>query len=146
MDDMSAPRLGRWRLWPQFALRGAGFPASGVLQLAPAGLAEAAAAFEAGARLAGEQWQDFDERFRNAALEAARELQRAAATPSFQSAVAWQDRGLLERAIGPFLRWQPRPGGRTSPVRQREELISRYWQRFCVKNYTIGFFTQNRCQ
>lgn len=140
MDSTWTPRLGRWRLWPRFALRGAGFPASGVLRLAPDRLAEAAAVFEAGAPLAGEQWREFEERFDAAAIEAARELQRVAASQSFRSAVTWQDRVVLETGIAPFLRWEPRPGGRSSMVRQREELVARYWQRFCVKNDTIGFF------
>ncbi|HET9899272.1 MAG TPA: lantibiotic dehydratase [Streptosporangiaceae bacterium] len=140
MDDHFAPRLGQWRVWPQFALRGAGFPAAGVLRLAPAGLAEAAAAFGAGTPLAGGRWQEFESHFHSAATESARELQRAAAMPMFRSAVAWQDRAVLERAIAPFLRWEARPGGRTSPTRQREEFVARYWQRFCVKNDTIGFF------
>ena len=29
---------------------------------------------------------------------------------------------------------------RSSMPRQREELVAHYWQRFCVKNDTIGFF------
>ncbi|HEU5331284.1 MAG TPA: lantibiotic dehydratase, partial [Actinocrinis sp.] len=37
-------------------------------------------------------------------------------------------------------RWDPRLGTRASMVRQREELVAHYWQRFCVKNDTIGFF------
>ncbi|WP_033439099.1 lantibiotic dehydratase [Saccharothrix sp. NRRL B-16314] len=65
---------GRWRLWDQFALRGAGFPAGGVLRLAPDGLAEAA--------------------------------------------------DKVEAAPGPD--WTA--------------LVAHYWQRFCVKNDTIGFF------
>ena len=139
-QDQWTPRLGRWRLWPQFALRGPGFPAAGVLRLAPDGMAVAAAAFEPGAQLAGERWQGFEERFDAVAVETARELQRVAASPAFRTAVAWQNRTVLETGIAPFLRWEPRPGGRTSMVRQREELVAHYWQRFCVKNDTIGFF------
>ncbi|HEY3872673.1 MAG TPA: lantibiotic dehydratase, partial [Actinocrinis sp.] len=139
-QDPWTPRLGRWRLWPQFALRGPGFPASGVLRLAPDGLAAAAAAFEPGAVLAGERWQAFEERFDTAAVETAGELQRVAASAPFRTAVAWQNRTVLETGIAPFLRWEPRPGGRASMVRQREELVAHYWQRFCVKNDTIGFF------
>ena len=139
-QDPWAPRLGRWRLWPQFGLRGSGFPAAGVLRLAPDGLAAAAAAFEPGAPLAGERWQAFEGRFDAAAVETARELQRVAASDRFRAAVAWQNRTVLETGIAPFLRWEPRPGGRASMVRQREELVAHYWQRFCVKNDTIGFF------
>ncbi|MEU2880365.1 lantibiotic dehydratase, partial [Streptomyces sp. NPDC007070] len=38
------------------------------------------------------------------------------------------------------VRWEPSAAGRTSGHRQREELVAHYWQRFCVKNDTIGFF------
>ncbi|MET7678408.1 hypothetical protein, partial [Streptomyces seoulensis] len=47
---------GGWRLWRHLALRGPGFPVSGVLRLAPQGLAEAADRFGAGAELAGADW------------------------------------------------------------------------------------------
>ena len=44
---------GGWRLWGQFALRVPGFPAAGVLRLAPAGLSLAADKFgESSPRLA----------------------------------------------------------------------------------------------
>ncbi|MFC5174890.1 lantibiotic dehydratase, partial [Streptomyces mutomycini] len=36
--------------------------------------------------------------------------------------------------------WVPSASGRSSMPRQREELVAHYWQRFCVKNDTIGFF------
>ncbi|MGW2239541.1 lantibiotic dehydratase, partial [Streptomyces sp. NPDC001759] len=42
--------------------------------------------------------------------------------------------------IAPFLRWNPDTDARSSMPRQREELVAHYWQRFCVKNDTIGFF------
>jgi hypothetical protein len=135
-------------LWPQFALRGPGFPVSGVLRLAPEGLAEAAASFGASESssqslpesISGARWEEFEERFEVAAVETATELQRVAGLASFRSAVAWQNRTVLETGIAPFLRWEPRRGGRASMVRQREELVAHYWQRFCVKNDTIGFF------
>src|SRR5262245_7731597 len=55
---------GRWALWRTFAVRGAGFPAAGVLPLAEAGCAAAAD------RLAAAE--DAAERRREAALEALR--------------------------------------------------------------------------
>ncbi|HEU5331183.1 MAG TPA: hypothetical protein VFU73_00415, partial [Actinocrinis sp.] len=59
---------GAWRLWSQFALRGPGFPASGVLRLAPEGLADEAACFASAEPLVGERWQVFEDRFNAAAL------------------------------------------------------------------------------
>ncbi|MEU1295811.1 lantibiotic dehydratase [Streptomyces sp. NPDC005840] len=140
MTEDLVPSLGRWRLWEQFALRGPGFPAEGVLRLAPAGLAAAADKFAAAEPLDGDRWQDFARLFADAAVETAHTLQDIARTPSFREAVAWQNRPVLTSGIAPFLRWTPGVDKRSSMPRQREELVAHYWQRFCVKNDTIGFF------
>ncbi|QMU71790.1 lantibiotic dehydratase [Streptacidiphilus sp. P02-A3a] len=140
---MSEPILlpdGGWRLWRHFALRGPGFPVTGVLRLAPQGLAEAADRFGAGAELAGADWRTFEAAFADAAVDTARELQTIARRSDFRAAVAWQNRAVLRSGIAPFLAWTPSAAGRTSMPRQREELVAHYWQRFCVKNDTIGFF------
>ncbi|MEU8265195.1 lantibiotic dehydratase [Micromonospora sp. NPDC048999] len=131
---------GQWRLWPQFALRGPGFPAAGVLRLAPLGLADAADRFTPGQRLSGTDWDEFLAGFAEAAVRTAHELQDVAGSERFQAAVAWQNPALLRTGIEPFLNWSPTAAGRTSMPRQREELVAHYWQRFCVKNDTIGFF------
>ncbi|EFE71047.1 lantibiotic dehydratase domain-containing protein [Streptomyces viridosporus ATCC 14672] len=140
MTEDPVPSLGRWRLWEQFALRGPGFPADGVLRLAPPGLAEAADKFDADAPLDGADWADFARLFADAAVETAHTLQDIARAPSFREAVAWQNRPVLTSGIAPFLRWTPGVDKRSSMPRQREELVAHYWQRFCVKNDTIGFF------
>ncbi|AYL40375.1 lantibiotic dehydratase [Streptomyces fungicidicus] len=140
MTEDLQPSLGRWRLWEQFALRGPGFPADGVLRLAPSGLAEAADKFDTDAPLDGSRWEDFSRLFADAAVESAHTLQDIARTPSFRQAVAWQNRPVLTSGIAPFLRWTPGVDKRSSMPRQREELVAHYWQRFCVKNDTIGFF------
>ncbi len=128
---------GTWRLWEQFGLRGPGFPAGGVLRLAPDGLAEAADKFE---ECSGPEWAEFTRHYEEAAVSVAHELQDIAARPDFRAAVAWQNRPVLASGITPFLNWAPTAAGRTSMPRQREELVAHYWQRFCVKNDTIGFF------
>ncbi|MYS18111.1 lantibiotic dehydratase, partial [Streptomyces sp. SID4982] len=107
MTEDLVPSLGRWRLWEQFALRGPGFPADGVLRLAPAGLAEAADKFAADDTLDGPRWTDFARLFTEAAVENARTLQGIARTPAFREAVAWQNRPVLASGIAPFLRWTP---------------------------------------
>ncbi|BBC92008.1 lantibiotic dehydratase [Streptomyces griseofuscus] len=140
MTEDLVPSLGRWRLWEQFALRGAGFPADGVLRLAPPGLAEAADKFGAGEPLDGPDWSGFARLFTEAAVETAHTLQDIARAPAFREAVAWQNRPVLTSGIAPFLRWTPTADSRSSMPRQREELVAHYWQRFCVKNDTIGFF------
>lgn len=139
MNDASAPYVGPWRLWDQLCLRGPGFPAPGVLRLAPEELVRAAERFRTEEDLTGPEWEEFEERFSTTALSVSRILQEIAASPSFQAAVAWQNPTVLKSGIGPFLRWTPE-GKRPSMARQREELVAHYWQRFCVKNDTIGFF------
>jgi Lantibiotic dehydratase, N terminus len=131
---------GNWRLWEQFALRGPGFPAGGVLRLAPADVARAADKFAPGEPLAGPGWEEFAADFESAAVRTAQILREIAAQPRFRAAVAWQNRAVLRTGIEPFLGWTPTAAGRTSMPRQREELVAHYWQRFCVKNDTIGFF------
>ncbi|GAA2745829.1 lantibiotic dehydratase [Kitasatospora cinereorecta] len=131
---------GGWRLWEHFALRGPGFPAEGVLRMAPSQLALAADKFGPDDRLTGPEWEDFAEAYDLAAVDTARLLQEIAAMPRFRAAVAWQNPAVLRTGIEPFLNWTPTVAGRTSMPRQREELVAHYWQRFCVKNDTIGFF------
>ncbi|MFF8911133.1 lantibiotic dehydratase [Streptomyces olivaceoviridis] len=140
MHDGSVSLSGRWRLWDQVAVRGAGFPADGVLRLAPAGLAAAADKFGPRDALSGAAWDAFETEFAQAAVRAAGTAQEIAASAPFRAAVAWQNRGVLDSAIRPFLNWSPQTAGRTFKQRQREELVAHYWQRFCVKNDTIGFF------
>src|SRR3954470_8004652 len=140
MHEPWTPRLGRWRLWPQFALRAPGFPAAGVLRLTPPDLADAASVFGPGDPLTGERWQVFEKRFAAAAMDGMRTLQEVAGSAAFQSAVAWQNRTVLDTGIAAFLRWDSVSGTRTSKMRQHAELVAHYWQRFCVKNDTIGFF------
>jgi hypothetical protein len=53
--------------------------------------------------------------------------------------VAWQNRPVLDTGVDPFIAWTP-AAGRTSRHRDREGLIAHYWERFCVKNDSIGFF------
>ncbi|ACU37473.1 lantibiotic dehydratase [Actinosynnema mirum] len=130
---------GRWRLWDQFSVRGAGFPVDGVLRLAPHGLGLAADRFASARSRQGAEWKAFEAAFEAEAVKSALELRDIAGGEAFQSAIAWQNRAVLGRAVRPFLEWEP-GAGRASRTRQREELISHYWQRFCVKNDTIGFF------
>ena len=67
--------------------------------------------------------------------EAAR-LRDLAADPAFREAVTWQNRDVLANAVDGLLK----AAGQTSNQRRREEIVARYWQRYCAKNDTIGFF------
>ena len=57
--------------------------------------------------------------------------------PAFREAVAWQSRESLTRAVDKLAN-----GAAGSPSRARRwtDVVSSYWQRYCSKNDTIGFF------
>ena len=207
---------GEWAMWRWVALRGAGFPADGVLRLSAPAAAAAAdvvlsaegqlqeARAAAGAlfnseldRLRREQCWEADkpyrfwlldclrvlnqgklpclekrpgeqslpaemretlERVRTAAEKslAARDdfereyvagirdvssaIREVAASERFREAVAWQNRNVLHAGIDSLLRHDGPNASRDSKQRQYEEVVASYWQRYCVKNDTIGFF------
>lgn len=59
----------------------------------------------------------------------------------FGLALAWQNHQIFDSAIAPMLR--NKACGRVrrnSKQRQHEEVIANYWQRYCLKNDTVGFF------
>lgn len=64
-------------------------------------------------------------------------LRAVASDPRFREAVTWQNRTAFETAIDKVALGSPTSG---SKQRQREELVASYWQRYCAKNDTIGFF------
>ena len=59
-----------------------------------------------------------------------------AADPRFAEAVVWQNRAGYHNAVVKVTAGS----GEGSKWRRREEVIANYWQRYCVKNDTIGFF------
>ena len=97
---------GDWVLWRDFAVRSAGFPASGLDGVRPAPRSPRACA----------RWRA-DRRFREA--------------------VTWQNPAALANAVDKVAAGAP---AKPSRARQREEIVASYWQRYCAKNDTIGFF------
>lgn len=64
-------------------------------------------------------------------------LRMVANDPLFREAVTWQNRAALHNAIDKVARGSAASG---SDQRRREEVVASYWQRYCAKNDTIGFF------
>jgi hypothetical protein len=64
-------------------------------------------------------------------------LRAVARDPLFRTAVTWQNRAAMRKAVAKIAAGVPAPGSRQ---RQREEVVASYWQRYCAKNDTIGFF------
>lgn len=133
MIDHLVPLAEGWRLLRTAVVRGAGFPAALVLELAcePATAACDRLIQGSGDRAAAEQ-----------AFESGREvtaaaLVRFAGRRDFIEALTWQNRGVIDSAIRPFL---ARPGAQNSGARRKQQLIASYLQRYCSKNDTVGFF------
>ena len=64
-------------------------------------------------------------------------LAAVAADPLFGEAVTWQNRAAYANAVAKVAAGSPT---KPSRARQREEVVASYWQRYCAKNDTIGFF------
>jgi hypothetical protein len=128
-----------WTIWRDALLRTAGFPAAGLDRFAAPGCAEVADAF-----LDGQVSEQNLRAAHDAALaDSSKAAAGIAADPLFQEALTWQNPAArptlsLATASGQL------PGSETRRARQkrrfREDTIARYWQRYCGKNDTIGFF------
>jgi hypothetical protein len=123
-----------WHAWRSAVLRAPGFPATGLDLLAAPECAKEADAFLA----AGADRAAFDEAFSAATRRMTARLHGIAADPLFREAVTWQSLNAVE-ALDGLLRAGP-DANRNSRHRPREILVTRYWQRYCAKNDTIGFF------
>ncbi|MEU5566949.1 lantibiotic dehydratase [Micromonospora musae] len=122
-----------WWVWRDVVLRTAGFPAAGLDAFAAP---EAAAA--ADGLLAGAGTRElFDKEFQRAQLDASTQADAIAADPLLREAVTWQNPEMLI-ALDGLLRTDP--AARNWRRRRRESALLRYWQRYCGKAETIGFF------
>jgi Lantibiotic dehydratase, N terminus len=125
---------GRWRLWSDVLVRSAGFPAAAVELLASPRAARAAdVALSTGGEDAFRSV--FDE---ESAATTAR-LRAVAGSTRFQEAVIWQNRGAWRWAVAPTAAAAD-GAERNVRLRKKESLVASYWQRYCVKNDTVGFF------
>ncbi len=64
-------------------------------------------------------------------------LRSVAREPRFREAVTWQNPPALVNAVVNVAENAPT---KPSRARGREEIVASYWQRYCAKNDTIGFF------
>ena len=138
---MTAPHLIRlgeteWSVWRDLLVRTAGFPVDGLDDFASPAAAEAADALLG--QPAGETRDGFDAVFARELAASGAAAGRVAADPLLREAVTWQNRGVLVAldALAAGV------GEATRNVRRRdrEKALLRYWQRYCAKNETIGFF------
>ncbi|MFI6344078.1 lantibiotic dehydratase [Streptomyces sp. NPDC050560] len=130
----TAPRpLGDsdWWIWSAAMVRSAGFPARAVDRLADTGLADLAD--DAGSAA-------FPAAFKTATGRFSGELAAVARSAGFRLAVGWQNHRFLDTAVEPYLRQVASGRPPNSRLRKRERAIATYWQRYCLKNESIGFF------
>jgi Lantibiotic dehydratase, N terminus len=132
-----------WKLWRLMVLRSAGFPIDGVLRLADANCAAVAdrtatvglvdISTDGGSQAATE----YATAYGRAAAENTHAISGLAADERFREAIAWQNRNVLHNCLDGLLdrAWPD------NKRRRRCELVAAmYWQRYCTKNDTIGFF------
>jgi Lantibiotic dehydratase, N terminus len=129
---------GRYGIWKHVLVRSPGFPAEGVARLAAPRLAWRADELAA-ADVSDEEWASYRRLFADELAAVEGRVQEIVGDGLFQAAVAWQNHHAFRRGILPLLARTPGEA-RNSKYRQREQLVTAYWQRYCVKNDSIGFF------
>ena len=121
-----------WLVWRDALLRSAGFPVSGLDRFADDDMARAADEF-----VAGTLPEDvFDKAFARSLERAGAAATATAADPLLREAVTWQNPSVLV-ALDGLATGKPQRNVRR---RDREKALLRYWQRYCGKSETIGFF------
>jgi hypothetical protein len=123
-----------WGIWRDALLRSAGFPIGGLDRLSAPQLAALADRYLDGEVPEAELESGFDAA--SAAFSAA--IYDVAASERFRMAVMWQNPEVLS-SINGVLREGPQ-AVRNARQRRREDVIAKYWQRYCAKNDTAGFF------
>ncbi|MEV6969325.1 lantibiotic dehydratase [Hamadaea sp. NPDC051192] len=136
-----------WQVWADGVLRSTGFPADGLDRLSAPSCA--AAADDLVDAIAAKRWRGgsadavekaqtaYADSFAAADLAGSAALSVVAADPLLREAVTWQNREFLDRLDS--LR-DGDPADRGQRRRTRERTLVRYWQRYCGKNETVGFF------
>ena len=119
-----------WSIWPDLAVRGAGFPARLLSALCDPALAAAAdAAPDAGQ-------PGYQQAYSEAVQRLSGAVRTVAADPRFREAIAWQNPALLPTCLDKLLGGEPR----NARGRNHEQAVVSYLQRYALKNETIGFF------
>lgn len=123
-----------WSVWREALLRSAGFPAAGLALFSSRECGVAADSLISG----NCSRQEFEEVFAMTASGISREINRLAHDELLREAITWQNRSALI-GLDKVAEAGPEPR-RHSKHRLRERMIARYWQRYCGKTETVGFF------
>ncbi|MGW2182445.1 lantibiotic dehydratase [Streptomyces sp. NPDC001732] len=132
---------GTFALWDQGVLRTAGMPFDWITGLEAPDLPPApgpAPRPEPGPG-AGHTPEEFSAHFARELRVTVERLRETVRQPRFREAVAWQNPKLLARYVDAFAE-RPLPDRLTKSDRRKAMRLTRYLQRYCTKNETIGFF------
>nr|WP_042178142.1 lantibiotic dehydratase [Kibdelosporangium sp. MJ126-NF4]CEL13001.1 Lantibiotic dehydratase domain protein [Kibdelosporangium sp. MJ126-NF4]CTQ98687.1 Lantibiotic dehydratase domain protein [Kibdelosporangium sp. MJ126-NF4] len=123
-----------WSIWRDALLRTTGFPAAWVDRLSAPECATLADAHLAGAVDA----EEFEARFTETLTSSSHRINTIAGDLGLREAITWQNPGVV--GLLDSLRRSGPPKPRNSKRRYREVVLARFWQRYCTKTETIGFF------
>ncbi|MEU6205015.1 thioesterase domain-containing protein [Micromonospora musae] len=123
-----------WSVWRDAILRTTGFPADGLTMFSAPQAAAAADELLA----TGSGAEQFDKEFAEAVTVGAQRLSGLADNQLLGEAITWQNRNVLTALDA--LRRGGADAPRNARRRERERALLKYWQRYCGKNETIGFF------
>jgi hypothetical protein len=97
--------------------------------------------FAAACERVDQAWGRFSDTFEHTTTQTSQAIRDIVSADSFQEAIVWQNRSAFHTALMPLLEEPPdKNAQRNKDRRRREELMAMYWQRYCTKNDTIGFF------
>ena len=134
---VALPGTGGWSAWRTVLLRGTGFPARRLRLLGEPALAVAADdAHATSPDDAADARGHYRELFAEAERRCATALRTTFVDDRLREALVWQNRHFHDVMLPAFLEGRGSP----SKLRQRQRMLARYLQRYCVKNDTIGFF------
>jgi hypothetical protein len=96
---------------------------------------------QAACELVASAWADYATAFDEAKVLTSLEIQQIKNIERLREAIVWQNRNALHTGIDAHLSAPVRDlSDITGKRRKRECLVANYWQRYCAKNDTIGFF------
>ncbi|HYP28707.1 MAG TPA: lantibiotic dehydratase, partial [Blastocatellia bacterium] len=97
-------------------------------------------AFEGACGQVDSAWDEYNSVFKESVSRVSTSMEEIARSGRFREAIAWQNRRALHGSLDALLRMSPAEGSRRAERRKREEAVANYWQRYSMKNDTIGFF------
>ncbi len=136
---------GPFRIWSQGVVRATGFSVTGLNALGCPDYADAVDAMlaaQADGRSDAELTALEEEVRAASAAASARQAQALAGIAGrerFRTAVAWQNRAVVQPMVDALAAAPVTSPGNQS-YRRKQRLVAKYWTRYCAKNDTIGFF------